>query len=224
MSEKNPQLAQARDAWKVLRIMGEFVEGFEHLHHLYPAVSFFGSSKAPPGSPPYELAYKTARAFAEAGFHIITGGGPGCMEAANKAAQEVGVTSVGLNILLPEPQRPNPYIDLLLEFKYFFVRKVMFVRFAQAFVILPGGFGTLDELFEALTLVQTGKIDHFPVILMGKTYWEGLDQWLHQVVLGHKMVHAHDLLTYRITDSPQEAVRHVQAFLGKRSWEKLHHL
>lgn len=220
---RSPQPSD-RDAWKVLRILGEFVEGFEHLHSIYPAISIFGSSKAPLDSSYYHLAFRTALAFARAGFHIITGGGPGCMEAANKAAREAGVKSVGLNIRLPQEQKPNPYLDLLLEFKYFFVRKVMFVRFAQGFVILPGGYGTMDELFEALTLVQTDKIDHFPIVLMGSRYWEGLVQWIRTTMLKEGMIEEGDLNFFYLTDSPEDAVQYVLNSLGKRSTEKLHQL
>jgi uncharacterized protein (TIGR00730 family) len=213
-----------RDAWRVLRMTGEIIEGFEHLASFYPAVSFFGSSRVPPDSPYYQLAYRTAFALARAGFHIITGGGPGCMEAANKAARDAGVRSVGLNIKLPQEQKPNPYVDLLLEFKYFFVRKLMFIRFAQAFVILPGGYGTMDELFEALTLVQTQKIDHFPVILMGKDYWEGLVRWLGDPMEKEGLIDPADLHLFKVTDDPEEAVHLILAHLGRTSPEKLAHL
>lgn len=210
-----------RDAWRALRILGEIVEGFEHLASVYPAVSIFGSSKVHPGSPYYELAYNTAYTLARAGFHIITGGGPGCMEAANKAARDAGVRSIGLNIKLPQEQVPNPYLDIMLEFKYFFVRKLMFVRFAQAFVILPGGYGTMDELFEALTLVQTGKIDHFPIVLMGKEYWQGLERWLKDPMCAQGLIEPGDITLFMVTDSPDEAARYILSNLGRMSAEKL---
>lgn len=213
-----------RDAWRVLRITGEIIEGFEHLSPIYPAVSFFGSSKVQSGTPYYQLAYTTALEVARAGFNIITGGGPGCMEAANKAARDAGVRSIGLNIKLPQEQAPNPYLDLLLEFKYFFVRKLMFVRFAQAFVILPGGYGTMDELFEALTLVQTNKIDHFPVVLMGEDYWRGLVRWLEDPMAKSGLIEAEDLALFKVTDDPEVAVEHILAHLGRISPEKLAHL
>ena len=168
----------SRDTWRIFRIIAEFVEGFEMLAKIPPAVAIFGSARTPPGSPGYELGQAIASILAQNGYSIITGGGPGIMEAANKGAAEAGAASVGLNIELPLEQKPNIYGNKLLNFRYFFVRKVMFVKYSIAFVILPGGFGTLDELFEAITLIQTRKIKPFPVILVGKEYWKGLLDWI----------------------------------------------
>src|SRR5438874_1885771 len=172
-----------KDTWRIFRIMGEFVEGFETLSRIR-GVAIFGSSRTQPGSPDYERAEKMGRALAKAGYAVITGGGPGDMEAANKGALEAGGESVGLAIELPYELKPNPYLTRTLSFRYFFVRKVMFVKYSQAFVILPGGFGTLDELFEAVTLIQTRKVKPFPVILAGEhTYWDGLMEWISQTVV-----------------------------------------
>ena len=171
------------DPWRVLRIMGDFVHGFDALAELGPAVTIFGSARTRPGDPDYRAACETARLLAEAGFSIITGGGPGIMEAANRGARLAGVCSVGLNIELPFEQATNAYVDTNVDFRYFMVRKTMLVKYAQAFVIFPGGFGTTDELFEALTLIQTGKIQNFPVILFGSEYWAGLLDWLRSTVV-----------------------------------------
>jgi uncharacterized protein (TIGR00730 family) len=193
------------DPWRVLRIMGEFVEGFDALAKMGPAVTIFGSARVPPGHPQYEAGRETARLLGEAGFSIITGGGPGLMEAANRGAREAGVLSVGCNIELPFEQALNPYVDLAINFRYFFVRKTMFVKYAEAFIIFPGGFGTLDELFEALTLIQTGKIYNFPVILFGSDYWKGLIDWIHDVLLKEGKLAPEDLKRLLITDSCEEA-------------------
>src|SRR5688500_1601714 len=173
--------------------MGEFVEGFETLASLGPAVTIFGSARVKPGSEYYLLAERTAALLAEQGFAVITGGGPGVMEAANKGAREVGGMSVGCNIELPFEQGMNAYVEMSVNFRYFFVRKTMFVKYAEAFVIFPGGFGTMDELFEALTLIQTGKVRNFPVVLFGTEYWIGLLEWLRDRMLGDAMVHEKDL-------------------------------
>jgi len=172
-----------QESWRLFKIMAEFVDGFETMAKIYPAVSIFGSSRVGVGDALYEKARTIARLFAENGFHIITGGGPGLMEAANRGATEGGALSVGLNIQLPMEQEPNSYANVRLDFKYFFIRKVMFVKYAQAYVVLPGGFGTLDELFEALTLIQTDRIKPFPVILVGKDYWRGLIDWMQERLL-----------------------------------------
>jgi len=197
------------DAWRVFRIMGEFVEGFEELAMVGPAVSFFGSARVTAGDPMYQRCVETARLMGEAGFCVITGGGPGIMEAANRGARQAGVYSVGCNIELPFEQESNGFLDLDIEFRYFFVRKTMFVKYAEAFVIFPGGFGTMDELFEALTLIQTGKIRDFPVVLFGTEYWGGLMDWIRSRVLEEGKVGPDDVDLIFLTDSPAEAVEHV---------------
>jgi uncharacterized protein (TIGR00730 family) len=192
------------DPWRVLRIMGEFVEGFDTLAELGPAVSIFGSARTKPDNPYYQATVETARLLAEAGLAVITGGGPGIMEAGNVGAREGGGVSVGLGIELPFEQGVNRFVDVPINFRYFFVRKTVFVKYAQAFVIFPGGFGTLDELFEALTLIQTGKIRNFPVILYGSDYWRGLLDWLRNTMLTGGKISQADLDLMVISDSPQE--------------------
>ena len=194
------------DAWRALRIFAEFVQGFEVLARLGPAVTVFGSARTRPGEPPYRAAEELGRGLAEAGFAVITGGGPGIMEAVNKGAKEGGGLSVGCTIELPNEQGMNAYVDVSVDFHYFFVRKTMFVKYAQGFVIFPGGFGTLDELFEALTLVQTGKIRHFPVILFGTGYWAGLLDWLRGTVTAAGNIDRLDPGLVHITDDVGEAV------------------
>jgi uncharacterized protein (TIGR00730 family) len=203
--EGRPASNVAQESWRVFRIMGEFVEGFEELANLGPAVTIFGSARTQLDHPHYKNCVETARLLGEAGFSIITGGGPGMMEAANKGAQEAGVDSVGLNIELPFEQDLNRHADLKIHFRYFFVRKTMFVKYAQAFVIFPGGFGTLDELFESLTLIQTKKIRNFPVVLFGTEYWEGLLDWIKATMLAEGNISAKDLDLFVVTDSPREA-------------------
>ena len=195
------------DPWRVLRIQAEFVEGFGLLAELGMAVSVFGSSRARAGSVQYDLARQISAALAKAGYVVITGGGPGIMEAANKGAASANGLSVGLGIELPHEQGLNEYVDVGLEFRYFFVRKTMFVKYSQAFVVLPGGFGTLDELFEAVTLVQTGKITKFPIVLVQSSYWSGLLSWLRETVAGQGKVSAADLDLLSIADEPDEVVR-----------------
>ena len=197
----------AKEAWRVFRIMGEFVEGFETLAHLGPAVSVFGSARTLPDDPMYTAAERTARLLAEAGFAVITGGGPGIMEAANKGAHESGSESVGCNIELPFEQGMNAFVDTSINFHYFFVRKTMFVKYAEAFVIFPGGFGTMDELFEALTLIQTGKVQNFPVVLIGREYWGGMLDWIRDSMLAEGKIAPRDVDLLTVTDSPEEAVR-----------------
>ncbi|HMQ31163.1 MAG TPA: TIGR00730 family Rossman fold protein [Chloroflexaceae bacterium] len=192
------------DPWRVLRIMGEFVEGFDTLAGTGPAVSIFGSARVKEGAPVYAVAVETARLLAEAGFAIITGGGPGLMEAANRGAREANGSSIGCTIELPFEERANQYVDLEVRFRYFFVRKTMFVKYASAFVILPGGFGTLDELFEALTLIQTGKVHNFPIVLVGSAYWAGALGWLRDTMLGEGMIAQADLELLRVCDDPAE--------------------
>jgi uncharacterized protein (TIGR00730 family) len=198
---------KTKDAWRALRILSEFVEGFDTLADLPPAVSVFGSARSKPDSPECRLAAELGAALAEAGYAVITGGGPGVMEAANRGATEAGGMSVGLGIELPFEQGLNDWVDVGIDFRYFFVRKTMFVKYAQAFVVLPGGFGTLDELFEAVTLVQTKKVTRFPVILMGTAYWSGLIDWVRTTLLADGKVHAADLELIQITDDVDEAIR-----------------
>ena len=197
------------DPWRVLRIMGEFVEGFDTLAGVSSGVTFFGSARTPSDDPYYKAATETARLLSAAGFSIITGGGPGIMEAANKGASLGGGPSIGLNIELPFEQGTNEYVDTAMHFHYFFVRKTMFVKYSMGFVVFPGGFGTLDELFEALTLIQTGKIKHFPLVLFGSTYWRGLLGWLRQTVAAERKINASDLDIFHVTDDPQDAVAEV---------------
>ena len=190
------------DPWRVLRIMGEFVEGFDTLAGTGPAVSIFGSARVKEGDPAYAAAVETGRLLAEAGFAIVTGGGPGLMEAANRGAREAGGHSIGCTIELPFETGANPYVDLEVRFRYFFVRKTMFVKYASAFVIFPGGFGTLDELFEALTLIQTGKVHNFPIILYGSAYWEGMLRWVRETMLSEGKVSQADMDLLHICDEP----------------------
>jgi uncharacterized protein (TIGR00730 family) len=198
---------KTKDAWRALRILSEFVEGFDTLADLPPAVSVFGSARSKPDSPECEMAADLGAALAEAGYAVITGGGPGVMEAANRGATEAGGMSVGLGIELPFEQGLNDWVDIGIDFRYFFVRKTMFVKYAQAFVVLPGGFGTLDELFEAITLVQTKKVTRFPVILMGTEYWSGLFDWLRKTLLDDGKISEADLDLIQLTDDVDEAVQ-----------------
>ena len=201
------------DPWRVLRIQAEFVEGFGALAGLGPAVSIFGSARTTPDTEDYASARELAGALARSGYAVITGGGPGIMEAANRGACEAGGVSVGLGIELPFEQGMNEWVDIGVDFRYFFARKTMFVKYAQAFVVFPGGFGTFDELFEALTLVQTGKVTSFPVVLMGSAYWGGLVAWLRETVLTEGKISARDLDRFHVTDDVDEAVRLVDAGL-----------
>jgi uncharacterized protein (TIGR00730 family) len=200
------------DPWRALRILSEFIEGFDALAELGPAVTVFGSARVGEDHPTYALAREIGRRLAQDGYAVITGGGPGAMEAANRGCQEAGGMSVGCNIELPHEQHLNPYVDLGVEFRYFFVRKVMFVKYADAFVILPGGFGTLDELFESLTLIQTAKIHHFPVILVGAAYWRGLLDWMRAVLLPAEAISPGDLDLLAVTDDPEEVIRLLRDF------------
>jgi uncharacterized protein (TIGR00730 family) len=204
------------DGARIARIRGELKLGFSKLAHVGPAASFFGSARTSPHDPEYALARDTARIVGEAGLAIITGGGPGAMEAANRGARDAGALSIGLNIELPFEQGLNPYCDIGLEFHYFFTRKVMFVRYASGFVVFPGGFGTLDETFEALTLIQTGKIQHFPLVLVGTAYWEGLAEWLRERMLGEGMISPEDMDLFVLTDDPQEVLRVVREAQHRR--------
>lgn len=202
-----------RDAWRIFRILSEFVDGFENMTDIGPSVSIFGSARASEDHPYYQLAVSVAQKIAEKGFAIITGGGPGIMEAANKGAQQGKGHSCGVGINLPLEAGSNRYIDkkYQLHFRYFFVRKVMFIRYAQAFVFLPGGYGTLDELFEALTLIQTEKIRKFPIFLMGSSYWKGLIDWMKETVLQEKNLLPEDFDLFCITDDPEEVAEKVAA-------------
>ncbi len=198
------------ESWRLFKIIGEFVDGVDTLHDLGPAVSIFGSARIKPNDPVYKKTEKIAELFVKNGFSVITGGGGGVMEAANKGASEAGGTSVGLNILLPFEQEPNPYANVKLDFKYFFIRKVMFVKYASAYIILPGGFGTLDELFEAVTLIQTRRIKPFPLILVNSEYWTGLVDWIKDKLLGEKRISPEDLEILQVMDDPEEIVKAVQ--------------
>jgi len=195
------------DPWRVLRIMGEFVEGFDTLSDVSNAVTIFGSARTPESDPYYKQAQETARLLAENGFAVITGGGPGIMEAANRGAKGAGGLSIGCNIELPFEQGTNKWVERSINFRYFFVRKTMFVKYSTAFITFPGGYGTMDELFEALTLVQTGKVKQFPVVLFGRAYWKGLADWLKERVAGEGKIAPEDLNLFLVTDDPAEALK-----------------
>ena len=217
---EGPEPFYKTDTWRVMRILGEFVEGFDALAELETAVTIFGSARAKPGDVQYETAVTVAQKLGEAGFNIITGGGPGIMEAGNKGARLAGVQSVGLNIELPFEQHLNPYVDLSIDFRYFFTRKVMLVKYAQAFVIFPGGFGTMDELFESLTLIQTGKVQNFPVVLFDTAYWGGLLAWLKDTMLADGKISAEDLDLLILTDSPDEVRDVIVRAQQDREWRR----
>jgi uncharacterized protein (TIGR00730 family) len=204
---KDPTDFTRQDTWRVMRIMSEFIEGFDNLASVTKGVTIFGSARTHPEDPQYAAAEETARLLAQEGFAIITGAGPGIMEAANRGAKLAGGRSIGCNIELPFEQGANPYVDTLINFRYFFVRKTMFIKYSNAFIIFPGGFGTLDEAFEALTLIQTGKIYQFPVILFGRHYWAGLIRWIQTRVLGEQKISAGDVDLMIMTDDPREAAR-----------------
>jgi uncharacterized protein (TIGR00730 family) len=208
------QQERIKDTWRVFRIMSEFVEGFERLGSIGPSVSVFGSARTPPGTPYYELGVEVGRRLAERGFAVITGGGPGIMQAANEGAQAAGGVSVGLNIALPHEQGTNPYVDpdKNLQFEFFFARKTMFVKYAQGYIVLPGGFGTMDELFESLTLIQTRKTARFPVVLMGTDYWGGLLDWIRGTLLEGGYISPEDPDLFLLTDDPAEAVAIIERF------------
>jgi uncharacterized protein (TIGR00730 family) len=222
-AEESDVVSTLSDAARIDRIKRELRMGFEALAHVGPAASFFGSARTPPDDPEYALARETARIVGEAGLAIITGGGPGAMEAANRGARDAGAHSIGLNIELPFEQGLNPYCDIGLEFHYFFTRKIMFVRYASGFVAFPGGFGTLDETFEALTLIQTGKVRHFPVVLVGTDYWRGLIDWIRGRLLSEGKISPQDLDLLSVTDDPLEvrdrlmSAAHRQARASARS-------
>ena len=201
------------NSWRLFKILAEFVDGFETLGDLYPAVTIFGSARATPGDETYEKTYEIAKKLSLHGYNVITGGGPGVMEAGNKGAKEGGAKSVGLNIQLPLEQSPNPYSTLKLNFQYFFVCKVMFVKYAQAYIGMPGGFGTMDEIFEALTLIQTHRIKPFPVVLVGTQYWTGLLEWVRNTLLGGKYISPEDLDLVTVLDDPDEVVHTIKKYV-----------
>ncbi len=208
---------KVQDSWQIFKIMAEFVEAFEKLGKIGPCVSIFGSARTKPNNPYYELAEEIAKKVTEQGYGVITGGGPGIMEAANKGARSGGGRSVGLNIELPFEQYSNPYIDTdkLINFDYFFVRKVMFMKYAQGFIVLPGGMGTLDEMFEAITLIQTQKIGRFPIILVGISYWGGLLDWIKSTMLAAKNINPDDLNLITLVDNADDAVKEINRFYSK---------
>ena len=199
-----------QDSWRMFRIMAEFVDGFEALAEFHPLVTIFGSSRAKNGDEIYQKAERIGQLLAENGFGVITGGGPGVMEAANKGAFSAGGKSIGLNIELPLEQKPNPYTNITLNFRYFFVRKVMFVKYAVAYIVLPGGFGTMDELLESITLIQTQKIKPFPVILVGSDYWRGFLDWIKEVVLKEGKISSAELDILQLIDEPEEIIRTIK--------------
>ncbi len=201
------------ESWRIFRIMAEFVESIEILSKVHNAVTIFGSARLKPGDKYYQMAEKLGMLLAQSGFSVITGGGPGIMEAANKGAAEAGGQSVGMNIKLPFEQKPNPYANLQLDYKYFFIRKVMFVKYAMAYVIMPGGYGTMDEFFEALTLIQTKRVKSFPVILMGRDYWQGLLDWLKDSMVQKNMILPFDLEMIQLIDEPEEVVKHIKKYV-----------
>jgi len=216
--EKNWNEIKTKDSWQIFKIMSEFVEGFETMGKIGPCVSIFGSARTTEENPYYSLAEKIAYELTQNGYGVITGGGPGIMEAANKGAQRGEGKSVGLNIVLPFEQSSNPYIDndKLINFDYFFVRKVMFVKYAQGFIVLPGGVGTLDELFEAITLIQTKKIGKFPIVLVGKSFWSGLIDWIKETMLAkEKNISTEDLDLFSVVDTSEEALEVINKFYNK---------
>jgi len=209
----------ARESWKIFQIMAEFVEGFEKLGSIAPSVSIFGSARTPPEHPDYLRAVDIAERLSNSGFSVVSGGGPGVMEAVNKGAYAGKSLSVGLNVVLPHEQQANEYQDLSLSFRHFFARKVMFVKFATAYVVLPGGFGTLDELAEILTLVQTGKTRRIPIILVGSTFWGGLIQWFRQTMVPEGTISPQDLDLFQLVDKPEEVVEAIFAYYDNRCFE-----
>jgi len=216
-SEKDWNEIKTSDSWQIFKIMSEFVEGFETLAKIGPCVSVFGSARTLPSNKYYKLAEEIGFKLTKAGYGVITGGGPGIMEAANKGAKNANGRSVGLNIVLPFEQEANKYIDLdkLINFNYFFVRKVMFTKYAQGFIVLPGGFGTMDEFFEAITLIQTNKIGKFPIVLVGKKFWEGMVDWIKSSLLEEKNINSTDLDLFIVVDSPDDAVKQINKFYKK---------
>lgn len=218
---KNWNEIKTNDSWALFKIMSEFVNGYEKLSAIEPCISIFGSARTPKEHPTYQLTVDIAKAIAHSGYGVISGGGPGIMEAANKGAKEANGVSVGLNISLPREQYHNPYIDQdkLIDFQYFFVRKVMFVKYAQGFVVMPGGLGTLDELFEALTLIQTEKVTKFPVILVGRSYWKGLVGWIKDTLLKEKNISPDDIELFDVVDTVEEVMECLERFYIKDNFK-----
>jgi uncharacterized protein (TIGR00730 family) len=212
------------ESWRLFRILGELTEGFDHLNGIEPSVSIYGSARVMPGAPVYEQAYQVAYKLGQMGFSIVTGGGPGVMEGANKGAKDAGVKSVGLNITLPAEQQPNPFSTIQLHFHHFFVRKVMLVKYATAFVIMPGGLGTLDEMTEVLTLIQTGKLKPLPVILFGCQFWQGFLDWLEKVVLPHGFIAPDEFNLVRVCAEPDEVAAIVQKWYTEKVLDGGQHL
>ncbi len=210
------EINNMEDPWRVFRIMAEFVDGFHQLSQIGDAVTIFGSARTTPSHPMYKKAVKTAELLVKEGYSIITGGGPGIMEAANKGAFVEPERSIGLNIELPFEQKPNKYISRLINFHYFFCRKVMFVKYAKAFVIFPGGFGTLDEFFESITLIQTERINRFPVVLFGTDYWKGLVQWLENTLLTEGNIHKRDMDIFSVVDKPEDVIKSIRRFYKRK--------
>jgi uncharacterized protein (TIGR00730 family) len=217
-AHKNWNEIKSENSWAIFKIMAEFVEGYDRMARVGPCVTIFGSARTKPDNPYYHVAEEIAAKLTQKGYGVITGGGPGIMEAANKGAKKGGGPSVGINIVLPFEQSSNPYIDYdkIITFDYFFVRKVMFIKFSQGFVVLPGGFGTLDELFEAMTLIQTKKIGRFPIVMVGVDYWSGLIEWIKKTMLEtERNINEEDLNLYRLVDTAEEAVLHIEQFYNK---------
>jgi uncharacterized protein (TIGR00730 family) len=212
------------DPWRVLRIMGEYVHGFDALAEVGAGVAVFGSARTPEADPMYAAARRAGALLAQAGFAVITGGGPGIMEAANRGAREAGGLSIGCNIELPHEQATNPYVDVSVNFRYFFCRKTMFMKYAEGFVLFPGGFGTLDELFEALILIQTGKLRHFPVVLFGSAYWRGMVDWIKERLLAERKIDSADLSLLTLTDSPEEAAGLILECYQHGCWKERAHV
>ncbi len=215
ISKRSPH-SVSEDTWRIFRIMSEFVEGFETLSRVGPCVTLFGSARTPEDHPYYQLAFDVAHCAVENGFGVITGGGPGIMEAANRGASEANGTSIGLNIQLPYEQVPNRFIKTLINFRHFFIRKVMFLKYTSAVIVLPGGYGTMDEVFETLTLIQTQKTSYLPLILMGSDYWKGLIDWLRQSMKGHEYIDSDDVDLMKMLDDPSEAIKTINEFYKKR--------
>ena len=215
--DKNWAEIKSSDSWVIFKVMSEFVEGFEKMAKIGPCVTIFGSARVKPSNPYYKMAEEIAVRLVQQGYGVITGGGPGIMEAGNKGANKAGGKSVGLNIYLPHEQKGNIYIDAdkLITFDYFFVRKVIFVKYSQGFIVMPGGFGTLDELSEALTLIQTKKIGRFPIVMVGRKFWSGMIDWFKKVLVEEKMIHEEDLDLFNLVDTPEEAVEVIDEFYGK---------
>ncbi len=216
MQRVKPYDFTTEDPWRIFRIMAEFVDGFDELSRIGPAITVFGSSRTGPDDKYYKLAEKTAELLSKNGYSIITGAGPGIMEAANKGAKKGGGVSIGLNIQVPVVQKPNRFITKLMDFRYFFCRKVMFVKYAKAFVIFPGGFGTMDEFFESVTLIQTKRIEKFPVILVGTKYWQSLVDWMKEAMLKNDRIVKKDLALFQIVDTPGEVLKNIKVFYSNK--------